>query len=157
MTDQTAIQLRSTVEKTLLRLREVDETAARRKPAPEKWSIQEILGHLIDSAVNNHHRFIRAQEAGDVLVFPKYEQDYWVTRQGYNEACWPELIDLWRLYNHHLCHVIQSVDPDALAVECRIGPGEPVTLQFLIEDYLYHLEHHLSQIHALMEGLDSDA
>jgi hypothetical protein len=31
------------------------------KPAPDKWSKKEILGHLIDSAANNHQRFIRAQ------------------------------------------------------------------------------------------------
>ncbi len=122
-----------------------DEDAVSLKDDPSKWSIKEILGHLIDSAANNHQRFVRAQES-DVLIFPKYEQDHWVRAQAYNETSWVELVELWRLYNRHLAHVIEQIPADMLTVECRIGPYEAVTLEFLIEDYLVHLKHHLKQI-----------
>lgn len=137
--------LRAAVDDAVPRLRAIDGARARRKGAPEAWSIQEILGHLVDSAANNHQRFIRAQE-GQSLVFPKYEQDHWVRVQGYNDSPWHDLIDLWRLYNLHLAQVMERIVPEALNTECRIGPSEPVTLGFLMEDYVVHLRHHLGRI-----------
>ncbi len=93
MTDRTADELLELVETTAQTLASYSQELARKKPAPGKWSIQEILGHLMDSAVNNHHRFVRAQEV-EVLTFPDYQQDHWVGVQGYNESPWPEL-NLW--------------------------------------------------------------
>jgi hypothetical protein len=142
-----AEELSNLVDTTAQKLRTLDVERVRIRPAPNKWSVQEIIGHLLDSAVNNHHRFIRAQEDGS-LVFPKYEQDYWVEVQRYRETSWPELVELWRLYNRHLAHVIERVPEEKLNVECRIGPSEPVTLGFLIEDYVVHMRHHLRQIEA---------
>ena len=136
------------VETTAATLVLFDEEAVGVKPEPTKWSIQEILGHLIDSAANNHQRFVRAQNGG-VLVFPKYEQDDWVSVQQYNERSWLELVELWRLYNRHLAHVIAGIAENKLSIECRIGPSEPVSLQYLVEDYLVHMKHHLKQIEKL--------
>lgn len=148
MTDTLADELGRLVDTTARHLQTLDPAHVTVRPAPEKWSIQELLGHLLDSAVNNHHRFVRAQ-AVDELVFPKYEQDEWVAAQHYAERDWPTLIELWRLYNHHLAHVIRNLPQDKLDVTCRIGPYDPVTLGFLVEDYLVHLKHHLNQITAL--------
>lgn len=145
MVKDIANELMKVVDATVPKLKSIDEECVREKPAPNKWSIQEILGHLVDSAVNNHHRFVRAQEV-DAFVFPKYEQDSWVSVQDYNTSSWPELIELWRLYNRHLARVMKRVPQEKLEVECRIGPYEPVTLGYLIEDYLVHLKHHLQQI-----------
>ncbi len=145
MMNELADELIRLVEATALELRSLDESVVRIQPAPGKWSVQEILGHLVDSAANNHQRFVRAQEVR-VLTFPKYEQDSWVSLQGYNAIPWVELIELWRLYNRHLAHVMRRIPEEKLAVECRIGPLDPVTLQFLLEDYVVHMKHHLGQI-----------
>ena len=110
-----------------------------------KWSKKEVLGHLVDSAVNNHHRFVRAQQVEE-LTFPHYEQEHWVNSQGYGERPWPELVDLWRLYNRHLAHVISRIPEERLAVMCVIGADEPVSLGYLIEDYVVHLKDHLQQL-----------
>ena len=116
--------------------------------APGTWSKKEILGHLLDSAVNNHHRFIRAQQVEE-LTFPAYAQDHWVRSQGYGERPWPELVDLWRLYNRHLAHVISLIPEEKLAVMCMIGPDEPVSLGYLIEEYMVHMRHHLQEFGSL--------
>jgi hypothetical protein len=126
-------------------LRRIDDSEAALSREPGKWSRKQIVGHLIDSAANNHHRFIRAQE-GTELVFPKYEQEHWVAVQGYGETPWEELIVLWGSYNRHLARVIAGIPSEKLAVVCRIGPYEPVTLRFLVEDYLVHLKKHLTQL-----------
>jgi len=119
------------------------------KSSPEKWSLKEILGHLIDSAANNHQRFVRAQNTIS-LVFPKYDQNKWIKFQGYQESNWIELLSLWRLYNRHIAHIIKRIPAEKLGLECEIVPYDPVTLNFLVEDYLDHLKHHLEQIDELL-------
>jgi hypothetical protein len=145
MNSELTARLRETVESGSSRLMSISDAEAARRPGPGKWSKKEILGHLIDSAANNHQRFIRAQQV-DELIFPGYEQEAWVGLQDPNSRSWTELVDLWRLYNLHLAHVLARVPTSKQEVQCRIGASEPVTLAFLMEDYLRHLQHHLSQL-----------
>ena len=140
-----AEELLRVVEAAAARLRAVSDAEAAEPSAPGKWSRKEILGHLIDSAANNHQRFVRAQEGAEYSG-PRYEQEHWVGAQGYASSSWPELIEFWRLYNRHLARVIGRIPAERLGVSCRIGPAEPVTLGFVVEDYLEHLKHHLRQI-----------
>ena len=111
------------------------------------WSRKQVLGHLIDSASNNHQRFVRAALQTS-LDFPGYDQDGCVRVQAVEEAQWPLLVALWADYNRYLAHVIAHLPASKLETLCRIGSDEPVTLQFLVEDYLKHLLHHLRQIGA---------
>jgi len=127
------------------RLRAMTEAQAAHKPGPDRWSKKEILGHLIDSACNNHQRFVRAQLERE-LTFPNYEQEGWAQCQRYAEADWALLIDLWAAYNLHLAWIVDHVAPGALETICRIGQNEPVTLGWLIEDYMKHMDHHLRQL-----------
>jgi hypothetical protein len=145
MATDVAADLLSVVEAASESLRRIDDQEASLRSGPGQWSKKEILGHLIDSAVNNHHRFVRAQQVEE-LTFPHYEQEHWVSSQGYAERPWLELVDLWRLYNRHLAHVISLIPEERLAVICVIGPGEPVSLGYLVEDYVVHLRHHLQQL-----------
>src|SRR5438270_2952647 len=99
--------------KTADKLRAVDEARASLKPAPGKWSSKEILGHLIDSAANNHQRFVRLQLAARLEV-PGYDGDEWVRVQRYQERPWREIVDLWHAYNTQLISLIHHVDSNAL-------------------------------------------
>src|ERR1044071_8754018 len=93
-----------TIQNASLRLLEItDEDAGKR--TEEAWTSKQILGHLIDSAANNHQRFVRAQFTND-LVFSGYEQDRWVSSQKYRDESWPDVIQLWSAYNLHLLHVV---------------------------------------------------
>lgn len=145
MTSEIAQELASAVDLIAQQLKRIDSPVAQHKPAPDRWSIQEVVGHMIDSAANNHQRFVRALRV-DQLTFPKYEQEQWVADQHYNLAPWSDLVDLWRFYNIHLAHLIHHIPENALNVECTIGSNKPVTLLFLIEDYLAHMQHHLKKI-----------
>ena len=147
MTSTVADELASIIRVAEPEFRALTEDFLRMRPAPDRWTIKEVLGHLIDSAANNHQRFIRAQFAPMTgLIFPEYEQVEWVRCQNYNEANWTGLIDLWTAYNRHLLHVIRFISNNDQAVSCLIGDNPPVTLQFLIEDYVVHLKHHLRKI-----------
>ena len=127
------------------RLRALSNEQAGRPLKPDGWSPKEIVGHLIDSAANNHQRFVRMQQAAYIRL-AGYDQDHWVRSQAYAEADWPSLISLWAYYNRHLAHVIRRIRPASLANRCEIAPGKELTLDYLVDDYLGHLEHHLRQI-----------
>jgi hypothetical protein len=139
-----ARDLQQTIDAGAPKLRAISDAAATTPLAPGKWSRKEIVGHLIDSASNNHQRFVRAQE-GASLSFPPYEQNHWSASQHCNERPWSALVDLWHAYNAHLAHVIAHIPDAKLAVPCVIESGTPVTLEFLVTDYVVHLRHHLAQ------------
>jgi hypothetical protein len=139
-----ARDLRQTIDAAAPKLRAISDVAATTPLAPGKWSRKEIVGHLIDSASNNHQRFVRAQE-GASLSFPPYEQNHWSASQHCNERPWSALVDLWHAYNAHLAHVIAHIPDAKLAVPCVIESATPVTLEFLVTDYVVHLRHHLGQ------------
>jgi hypothetical protein len=137
-----AAQIEAEIEQALSLLEGMTETIASYSPKPNHWSKKQLLGHLIDSAANNHQRFVRtAQVSG--LSFPDYDQEFWVQIQDYQQADWLALVELWRSYNKHLAFFIRRLPEEVLAHECTIGANPPVTLEWLITDYLQHLKHHL--------------
>jgi hypothetical protein len=154
--------LRETVERAAVELSAVSAEAAAMRPAPGRWSPKEVLGHLIDSAANNHQRFVRARWQDD-LVFAGYAQDAWVAAQEYQEAPWLELVALWREYNRHLARVMAAVPAEVRYREHRrhnlhevawqvVPAGEPATLDYFMADYVAHLHHHLRQIRAMLDS-----
>ncbi len=140
-----AAELESIVAAAEASFAKTSEEESRRPVLAGGWSRRQLLGHLIDSASNNHQRFVRAALA-DSLTFPGYDQDGWQQIQVAQEAPWPTLVALWAAYNRYLAHILVHLPPAKLDVLCRIGSGQPVTLRFLAEDYLRHLSHHLEQI-----------
>ncbi|MGA2615183.1 MAG: DinB family protein [Spirochaetia bacterium] len=133
------------VEREVPRLRLMQPKEVSASSAPGKWSRKEILGHLIDSASNNHQRFVRAQVA-DELSFPGYAQTDWVRVQGWAQADWQGIVDMWSALNRHLAHVVGRVPAEKLRTQCRIGDNAPMTLEALIADYIRHMKHHLEQL-----------
>jgi hypothetical protein len=124
--------------------RKVDDVESRKPVLAGGWSRRQVLGHLIDSASNNHQRFVRAS-LQDSLEFPGYDQNGWVQAQAVGEADWTLMVTLWASYNRYLAHLIAHLPPAKLEVPCRLGSKDPVTLGFVVEDYLRHLLHHLRQ------------
>ncbi len=145
MHESVANDLDGVVDAAAPELRAIDDTVASRKLTPDVWSVKEILGHLIDSASNNHQRFVRAQLAGE-LSFPGYEQNAWVVSQDYQRGHWRALVDLWVAYNHHLAHVIRRIPHAAADVPCRIGTRRSRHIGLAGTGLLGHMRHHLEQI-----------
>ena len=146
----TAAQLRTSVTEMLPLFERADDASTLRRARPDSWCAREILGHLIDSACNNHRRFIVGQSR-DTSRLDGYEQNAWVSRQRYADVPWRELVSLWSAYNLHLAHVMTCVDETTIDRELAGPDGSPVTLRFIIDDYVVHLRHHLEQIRRLLD------
>ena len=154
-----ALDLLNAVADATPRLLAMDAGDTSRRPAANKWSPREIVGHLIDSASNNHQRFVRARFQDD-LLFAGYAQDTWVEAQRYQDAPWEDLIALWSAFNRHLARVMIGT-PDAIRLQPRprhnldalaykpVAAAEPATLDYFMADYVAHLRHHLNQIPGL--------
>ncbi|MBL0047726.1 MAG: DinB family protein [Bacteroidetes bacterium] len=125
-------------------LLEISEDLFSIKINSSKWSKKEILGHLIDSAANNHQRFIRGQFENIPTI--KYDQNKWNELNHYQQLESKHIIQLWTIYNQHLLEILKRIPEENLCMELNVGNEINVTLQFLMDDYLLHLEHHLKQI-----------
>ena len=134
----------------------ISNESASLKPLPDKWSKKEILGHLIDSACNNHRRFVTAQFKDD-MIFEGYAQDQWVDYQEYQQAHWHSLVDLWVNYNQHIARIIDLIPIGVLKRQHdshnlhllawqQVPKGEMTSMEYFIQDYIDHLQHHLNQI-----------
>jgi hypothetical protein len=126
-------------------LAELSEDVAAVKPSSGKWSPKEELGHLLDSAANNHQRIVRMLFE-DRPAMPGYEQQRWVQVHAYQQRDWHEIIDTWAALNRQLLAAANTVGDADWARTCTIGDSEPLTLSFVVEDYVAHMRHHLAHI-----------
>lgn len=156
-----AAELRSAVDEGIELVLAAAEDATARRPVPDAWCVREVIGHLIDSACNNHRRFVINQDpAVDVLIVDGYEQQAWVERQGYANVPAARLVALWGVYNRHIADVLERIPGDVL--NRGRGPlahygfsyiqktGAEATIGYLAEDYVAHIHHHLAQIRRLL-------
>lgn len=124
-------------------LMKVDENNFSEKIRPEKWSKKEIIGHLIDSATNNHQRFVRGQFEDKPNIV--YDQNNWNKYNFYQQIDKEQIIDFWTIYNKQILELIKIIPNENLQRECFVGE-KSLTIEFLIIDYVEHLEHHLKQV-----------
>jgi hypothetical protein len=141
MARELSLLLRQTIERELPNLRAI---SGERVTRPGSWSRKQEMGHLIDSAANNHMRFVLASVDGEFRG-SGYAQDKWVEAHGYDDLAWQPLVDLWYQYNALLAHLIDRIPEKHLENRCVIGWGV-VNLGFVIEDYVLHMQHHLDHV-----------
>ena len=134
--------IRQTIDAELPRLRALSEERACLARGAGKWCPKEELGHLIDSASNNHQRFVRAA-LGPEFRGPSYTQDEWVQIHGYRDLRWETLVSFWHQYNVLLAELVARVPGERFQAPCFIGDHPPMTLAFVIEDYVLHMQHHI--------------
>jgi hypothetical protein len=139
---QTIIDLENIISTYTSLLYKIDEKEYLLKPAPEKWSKKEILGHLVDSAQTNIRRFVVAQYEEQPHIV--YAQNAWVTAANYQQYDTKDLITLWQLLNKHACIILRNIPTGGEQRECLTGALH--TIEWLAQDYIKHLLHHLHQI-----------
>lgn len=113
--------------------------------APGSWLCKEVLGHLVDSAINNHIRFVMAALNGH-YEGPEYEQTGWVRLHDYAHVSWEKTLEQWRCQNDLLRRVVSGLTEEQLQSPCKIGSDAAVPLRDVIDGYLSHMGHHVEQI-----------
>jgi hypothetical protein len=143
---QPAVELlKHLIETEPSQLAELSDATAALTPSPEKWSPKQELGHLLDSAANNHQRIVRTL-LEEQPAMPGYQQQRWVQVHRYQQRDWRELIDTWTALNRQLLVAADSVGDSDWMRTCTIANSEPLTLKFVLEDYVAHMRHHLAHI-----------
>lgn len=148
--------LRDLLQQVPGRLEKLSPVKVESKPTPSTWSPKEELGHLLDSAANNHLRIVRGQFE-DKLTMPGYEQDRWVAVHAYQRRDWKELIEVWQALNRQLLAAAKAVPESAWSHLLTVANSEPVTLQFVFDDYVEHMLHHLQHIGIEVDDIKSKA
>lgn len=106
----------------------------------DHWTLGEMVGHLVDSAGNNHQRFVRLQLERE-LAFPAYDGDAWLRVSKTDSCDYRLLVRLWADYNEYLLHIVEGMDEGCLGWVWMTERGE-LTLDFLVRDYYRHLDWH---------------
>lgn len=148
MPSATANQFRTNIEIIRQSLSAVSPALADVPWRDGGWSRKQIVGHLLDSAANNRQRFVRASIDGS-YTGPFYMQEAWVKTHGYADQSWETLLRWWQVEHDILIAIVDRIPEDRLEVMCIVGDDPPVTLRFLIDDYIRHQFWHLNQINAL--------
>jgi hypothetical protein len=144
---QTALlQLEKHIQEVPVNFKQLSAETLLKRPAPGKWSKQEILGHLIDSALNNLKRFTDAQYAPQPYQVLRYQQDDCVIINGYQQMPLDEMLPLWGALNKQVLRVVSHIPAEKLAYTIITPAGDAHTLEWLAIDYVEHMEHHLKQV-----------
>ncbi|HKM86409.1 MAG TPA: DinB family protein [Terriglobales bacterium] len=148
--------LRDLLERVPGRLENLSKDKVESKSTPSNWSPKEELGHLLDSAANNHQRIVLAQFE-DKPAMPGYEQNRWVAVHAYQRRDWKELIEVWQAINRQLLAAAEAVPDPAWSRTLTVAGSEPLTLQFVFDDYVVHMLHHLQHIGIEVDDIKSKA
>jgi len=140
-----ALEFRAELHALHARLLALSPNLAATPWRPGGWTRKEIVGHLLDSAANNRQRFVRASADGE-FVGPNYSQDAWVAAHGYAGQPWETLLRWWQVEHEILAAVVDCIPEGRFEARCVLDADEPVTLRFLVEDYLRHQQHHFTQL-----------
>ena len=145
-------QMHALIDEIPSRLKELHIARVELKPSQSKWSPKEELGHLLDSAANNHQRIVRTQ-LEDKPRMSGYGGDAWVKLHNYQQRNWQEMIEVWRALSQQLLAAAEAVPDSAWSRTCTIADSGPLTLKFVFEDYIDHMLHHLKHIGVETEDL----
>jgi hypothetical protein len=142
---KTLAHLKRLLDELPPRLAKLPAATVNHKPSPSQWSPKEELGHLLDSAANNHQRIVRTQ-LEEKPAMPGYDGDRWVELHRYQQRDWRDLIERWQILNKQLLAAAEAVPDSAWSRTCTIADSKPLTLKFVFEDYVEHMIHHLTHI-----------
>jgi hypothetical protein len=143
----------STIDDFHATLKKTPEAKTVIRLAEDKWTLKEMIGHLIDSASNNHQRWVRMQ-LEETLSFPQYEPEPWKNIQKVNNFDWNSLIQLWKSYNDFLIYSIQNIDQKNLS-HLWLKGDTPLTLEFIINDYFSHIRFHVNLFNDRVKEIDA--
>ena len=148
--EQLISQLRQLLDRVPLALQSISDEQAASGSGPDKWSAKQELGHLLDSAIVNHYRWVRVLSE-DNPTLPGYNGPYWVSVHTYQQRNWTDLIDTWQRLNQHMLMLAEGISASGWQ-RPAIFDGKLSTLEFMLNDYIHHAADHLLHFRGLSEA-----
>ena len=148
------LELGSIINDFYNKYKDMDNKITSKKPGVDRWTLKEIVGHLIDSASNNHQRFVRLQIV-DELIFPGYGKDNskWLEIAKYNEMNFSDIMLLWKQYNILIGNIIKGADESKFKNRWKNSEGDKQTLKDLMTDYVRHIKDHVKHFEETLEEI----
>ena len=106
--EQLISQLRQLLDRVPPALRSISDEQAASGSGPDKWSAKQELGHLLDSAIVNHYRWVRVLSEENPTL-PGYDGPNWVSLHNYQQRDWADLIDTWQRLNEHMLMLAEGI------------------------------------------------
>lgn len=148
--EQLISQLHQLLDRVPPALRSISEEKASAGSGPDKWTAKQELGHLLDSAVVNHYRWVRVLSE-DSPTLPGYDGPSWVNLHNYKDRGWSDLIDTWVRMNEHMFMLAEGISASGWQ-RLAIFDAKPATLEFMLNDYVHHAADHLVHFSGLSKA-----
>jgi DinB superfamily len=148
--EQLISQLRQLLDRVPPALRSISDEKASAGSGTDSWSAKQELGHLLDSAIVNHYRWVRVLSE-DNPTLPGYNGPYWVSVHTYQQRNWTDLIDTWQRLNQHMLMLAEGISASGWQ-RPAIFDGKLSTLEFMLNDYIHHAADHLVHFSGLSKA-----
>ena len=152
---KTITRLKTHLLEVPVRIALMNEEALHYKRLPHKWSKKEILGHLIDSAINNLPRFTNIPQAESPYQVQPYKQAELVIANDYQHQPLVHLLQFWSSLNRQIASVMEKIPETKFGKKVVTPEGNKVSFRWLMEDYVEHMEYHLAQIYGENESVQT--
>lgn len=125
-------------------LQNTSDAEASVRPAPEEWSIKEVLGHICDSERIFAYRALRIARA-DETALPGFEQDDYVKATDFNQRSLADLLEEFSLQRRSNILCFQALG-DAETQRRGTASTYPISVRALIFILAGHVNHHLESL-----------
>jgi uncharacterized damage-inducible protein DinB len=109
--------------------------------APGKWTVRDVLGHLIDTERVFTYRALSFAR-GDTAALPSFEQDLWAAQANADTRSMDELLDEWHAQRAATIAMVRGL-PEAALRRRGVASGVEFTVRALLHIPLGHVTHHL--------------
>lgn len=108
--------------------------------APGKWTIRQVVGHLVDAErVFGHRAFCFSR--GERAELPGFDENVYVEAAGYEQVPLEELLAEWHALRETNLAFLQRLDDTAWG-RGGVANGTPITVRALAYVLAGHLRHH---------------
>ncbi len=122
-------------------LEELDDAAAEHRYAEGKWSVKEVLGHLVDAERIFAYRLLRIAR-GDATPLAGFDENAYVAAANFGARPLEAILEEYDLVRGHSLSLLRSLDEASLA---RMGTsnGKPISARALAWLIAGHEHHHM--------------
>jgi hypothetical protein len=130
------------IDGTLAFYRSISDEQSRGRYAPDKWTVKQVMGHMIDTERVFQFR-ATAFSRGDEGPLPSMEQNAWMANCDFDARSWTSLVEEFKTVRASTIALFRHLPEEALDRR-GIASGNPVSVRALGYMIAGHERHHLA-------------